>query len=251
MALRITRGYALLGLALAGSWSGSASGWPRRRSLRFRSPLPYWRAAMPTRGRQFSPRATALPATLPQGRLTGSSWEAVFPSPHLLGHSVRQIFRATPWMDRTMAPNRPRQCLNQRRVPGGSPLLSSAALSKLRANEDRRRQRLDGVPAYAPRLSAAGPRPHELNPLFRIRRFVGMWKLLFLEARVSEPSSAAKSRCTWSLSGGNACSLPPECHSSRNVLGAIKPASRFAGGPNPEGLGFAPNKLPSAPAMVA
>ena len=37
-----------------------------------------------------------------------------------------------------------------------------------------------------------------------------------------------------------------ECHSSRNLLGAIKPATRFAGGPDQEGVGFVPNITPFA-----
>jgi mono/diheme cytochrome c family protein len=36
-----------------------------------------------------------------------------------------------------------------------------------------------------------------------------------------------------------------ECHSSRGWLGAIKPKTRYAGGPNPEGIGFAPNITPA------
>ena len=32
-----------------------------------------------------------------------------------------------------------------------------------------------------------------------------------------------------------------ECHSTRNIFGAIKPATRFAGATDPEGTGYIPN----------
>ncbi|TCU07005.1 hypothetical protein EV132_13035 [Rhizobium sullae] len=36
-----------------------------------------------------------------------------------------------------------------------------------------------------------------------------------------------------------------DCHSTRDVLGAIKASTRFAGGSDPEATGFAPNITPS------
>jgi mono/diheme cytochrome c family protein len=35
-----------------------------------------------------------------------------------------------------------------------------------------------------------------------------------------------------------------ECHSSRNLLGAIKPKTRYSGGEDPEGVGFVPDITP-------
>jgi mono/diheme cytochrome c family protein len=35
-----------------------------------------------------------------------------------------------------------------------------------------------------------------------------------------------------------------ECHSSRDIFGAIKPKTRFAGGKDPEGVGYIPNITP-------
>jgi mono/diheme cytochrome c family protein len=35
-----------------------------------------------------------------------------------------------------------------------------------------------------------------------------------------------------------------ECHSTRNWLGGIKSSARYAGGPDPEGVGFVPNITP-------
>jgi mono/diheme cytochrome c family protein len=36
-----------------------------------------------------------------------------------------------------------------------------------------------------------------------------------------------------------------ECHSTRDLFGAIKPATRFAGGQDPEGTGYFPNITPA------
>ena len=36
-----------------------------------------------------------------------------------------------------------------------------------------------------------------------------------------------------------------ECHSSRDVFGGIKPETRFAGGKDPEGVGYFPNITPA------
>ena len=69
-----------------------------------------------------------------------------------------------------------------------------------------------------PPVSGRAP-PHELNPLFRIRRFVGMWKLLFLEARVSEPSSAAESQeARGRYLVGKTLAHCAECHYSATCL---------------------------------
>ncbi len=91
-----------------------------------------------------------------------------------------------------------------------------------------------------PKVSGRAP-PHHPSILFRIRRFVGFWKLLFFregqsEARLSgEPIHDRGAYLVESLSH---CA---ECHSSRNVFGAIKPDARFAGGVDPQGTGFVPN----------
>ena len=73
--------------------------------------------------------------------------------------------------------------------------------------------------AYLRTLPAVSGRApgHELNLLFSIRRFVGLWKFLYLdEKRI-------------------------ESHSARDLFGGIKPATRFAGGRDPQGTGFYPN----------
>jgi len=87
--------------------------------------------------------------------------------------------------------------------------------------------------------------PHDLPFPFNIRRGVGLWKLAFLDGKVFMPDpdrSAEWNRGAYLVEGPGHCA---ECHSERNALGAIIPERRFAGGPNPEGRGIAPNITPS------
>jgi mono/diheme cytochrome c family protein len=82
---------------------------------------------------------------------------------------------------------------------------------------------------------------HELPFPFNIRRVVGGWKLLFFQGAAFEPDpskSAEWNRGAFLVNGPGHCA---ECHSSRNGLGAIVQATRFAGGPDPEGKGFVPS----------
>lgn len=86
--------------------------------------------------------------------------------------------------------------------------------------------------------------PHDLPPLFRVRRGIGVWKLLFFKQGQSEAmlsGDPVHDRGAYLVETLGHCA---ECHSSRNVLGAIKPSSRFAGGPDLEGTGFVPNITP-------
>ncbi|WP_034462822.1 cytochrome c [Afipia sp. P52-10] len=87
--------------------------------------------------------------------------------------------------------------------------------------------------------------PHELSFPFNIRRFVGFWKVLFLDTDpiVEDPAkSAAWNRGRYLVEAVAHCA---ECHSSRNLLGGIREDTRFAGGPDPEGTGFIPNITPA------
>jgi len=82
---------------------------------------------------------------------------------------------------------------------------------------------------------------HDLRFPFNIRRIVGGWKLLFFEGASFRPDptkSESWNRGAYLVNGPGHCA---ECHSARNALGAIVPATRFAGGPDPEGKGFVPN----------
>lgn len=84
---------------------------------------------------------------------------------------------------------------------------------------------------------------HQLNPLFKIRRFVGVWKALFLDTRArADDAPVTASRGRYLVETLMHCA---ECHSTRNLFAAIKPSARFAGGMNPEMVGFAPNLTPA------
>ncbi|ANM07806.1 cytochrome-c domain-containing protein (plasmid) [Rhizobium phaseoli] len=91
---------------------------------------------------------------------------------------------------------------------------------------------------------AERPQPHDIDPIFRIRRFVGFWKLLFFHQGrpggnpLGDPMH---DRGAYLVEALGHCA---ECHSSRNIFGAIKPKTRFAGGVSSEGVGFNPNITP-------
>jgi mono/diheme cytochrome c family protein len=101
--------------------------------------------------------------------------------------------------------------------------------------------------AYLRTLPAVSgrPPPHDLFLLFRIRRFVGVWKLLFFHPRnvAGQPSDdPLRERGRYLVETVGHCA---ECHSSRNIFAAIRPQTRFAGGPDPENTGFIPNITPA------
>ncbi len=80
---------------------------------------------------------------------------------------------------------------------------------------------------------------------FNIRRGLGVWKLLFLRGGpfVPNPSKSAQyNRGAYLVNGLGHCA---ECHSPRNVLGAIIDSERFAGGPTPDGKDWVPNITPA------
>jgi mono/diheme cytochrome c family protein len=83
--------------------------------------------------------------------------------------------------------------------------------------------------------------PHQLGFPFNIRRTLGVWKLLFVDGQPFAPNpaqGAVLNRGAYLVEGPGHCA---ECHSSRNLLGAITTQGRMAGGPNAEGKGFVPN----------
>jgi mono/diheme cytochrome c family protein len=85
-------------------------------------------------------------------------------------------------------------------------------------------------------------RGHDLPAAFKIRRMLGGWKFLFLDGQPfkADPSRSAQwNRGAYLVNGPGHCA---ECHSPRNLLGAIINSQRFAGGPDPEGGdGWVPN----------
>jgi mono/diheme cytochrome c family protein len=84
-------------------------------------------------------------------------------------------------------------------------------------------------------------RDHDVPFPFNVRRGVGLWKLLFLDGQpfVADSSQSAQwNRGAYLVSAPGHCA---ECHSPRNILGAVKSGQRFTGGPSPDGQGGVPN----------
>src|SRR6266852_2820184 len=97
--------------------------------------------------------------------------------------------------------------------------------------------------AYLKTLPAvAGRTPdHQLPFPLGFRRGLGIWKLLFLDGGKFRPDpqkSPAFARGAYLVNGAGHCA---ECHSPRNVLGAVIAGLRFTGGPIPAGRGWVPN----------
>jgi mono/diheme cytochrome c family protein len=92
---------------------------------------------------------------------------------------------------------------------------------------------------------AGKPPPHDLPLIFRFRRALAAWKWLFFEegnTKAALNGDPVHDRGAYLVESVAHCA---ECHSTRNVLGAIKPSARFAGGLDPEGTGFVPNITPT------
>ena len=87
--------------------------------------------------------------------------------------------------------------------------------------------------------------PHELSFPFTIRRGIGLWKALFLDRSPVLPDptkDAAWNRGHYLVASLAHCD---ECHSSRNILFAVKSQTRFAGGVDQDNVGFVPNITPT------
>jgi mono/diheme cytochrome c family protein len=87
--------------------------------------------------------------------------------------------------------------------------------------------------------------PHDLPFPLTIRRFIGLWKLLYLDRSPLRPDAsqdAAWNRGHYLVESLGHCA---ECHSARNILNAIKPATRLAGGYDQTGVGYVPNITPA------
>ncbi|CCD85402.1 Diheme cytochrome c-type [Bradyrhizobium sp. ORS 285] len=101
--------------------------------------------------------------------------------------------------------------------------------------------------AYLRTLPAVHGRapPHELDPLFQIRRFVGFWKLLYFRPGEIKPDPAHDPQWNRGRYLVEALGHCDECHSSRDLFGGVKDKTRFAGGQDPVGTGFYPNITPA------
>jgi mono/diheme cytochrome c family protein len=92
------------------------------------------------------------------------------------------------------------------------------------------------LPAVAGRA-----RDNDLTFPFTMRRGVGLWKLVFLDGEPLPPDpsrTATWNRGRYLVEGVAHCA---ECHSPRNVAGAVVANKRFSGAPDPEGNGYVPN----------
>ena len=85
-------------------------------------------------------------------------------------------------------------------------------------------------------------RDHDLRFPFNIRPLDrNLWKLLFFDSSPLKPDaskSAQWNRGAYLVNGPGHCA---ECHSPRNVFGAVIESLRFTGGPSPDGQGGVPN----------
>jgi mono/diheme cytochrome c family protein len=93
---------------------------------------------------------------------------------------------------------------------------------------------------------AGKTRDHDLPVYLQFRRLLGGWKFLFLDGQRFKPDPAQTAewnRGAYLVNGPGHCA---ECHSPRNLFGAIIERQRFAGGPDPEGSdGWVPNITPA------
>jgi mono/diheme cytochrome c family protein len=85
------------------------------------------------------------------------------------------------------------------------------------------------------------PPGHRLIFPFSVRRALGIWRLLYFDNAGLAPDSNRSAE--WNLGrylveGPGHCG---ECHTPRNLLGAMKPSLRLAGAPVLDGKGNAPN----------
>ncbi len=82
---------------------------------------------------------------------------------------------------------------------------------------------------------------HDLPLPFRLRRGLGLWKMLFLDdGNIAETTEI---RGQYLVEGPGHCA---ECHSPRNILGGTDTNRWLAGAPNPKGKGRIPNITPHA-----
>jgi mono/diheme cytochrome c family protein len=94
-----------------------------------------------------------------------------------------------------------------------------------------------------PAVAGKAP-PHEPTLLFRIRRVLGFWKLLYFDRKPVVPNPSRGEPWNRGQYLVEALAHCAECHSTRDLFGGIKPETRFAGGTDPEGVGYFPNITP-------
>jgi mono/diheme cytochrome c family protein len=85
---------------------------------------------------------------------------------------------------------------------------------------------------------------HDLPLPFRLRRGLGLWKLLFMDDAPFAPDPDADQRLNrgaYLVTGPGHCG---ECHTPRNLLGGPDAGWAYSGGPAPEGKDTVPNITP-------
>lgn len=85
---------------------------------------------------------------------------------------------------------------------------------------------------------------HELPFPFNVRRGLGLWQLVFVDGETFTPDPDASdqiNRGAYLVEGPGHCG---ECHTPRNVAGALIGELALSGAPNPEGDGTVPNITP-------
>ncbi|MBV1866386.1 MAG: cytochrome c [Marinosulfonomonas sp.] len=100
--------------------------------------------------------------------------------------------------------------------------------------------------AYLQTLPATdvASKPHDVGFPFNIRRSLGGWKLLFLRPGwvIQEAATPELERGRYLVEALGHCG---ECHTPRNLLGAVQSSRWMAGAPNPSGKGTIPNITPA------
>jgi len=100
---------------------------------------------------------------------------------------------------------------------------------------------IDTLPA-----SSKASLPHDLVLPFRLRRGLGLWKLLFMDYQAFAPDpdvSDQINRGAYLVNGPGHCG---ECHTPRNIIGGPLSDQAFAGAYEPDGKGTVPNITPHA-----
>jgi mono/diheme cytochrome c family protein len=95
------------------------------------------------------------------------------------------------------------------------------------------------------------PPDHDLRFPFSIRRGVGLWKRAFLDPSpvvALDTDDPLVLRGQYLVEGPGHCG---ECHTPRNLGGALDTSRWLAGAPNPEGRGRIPNITPSTEGVGA
>lgn len=97
--------------------------------------------------------------------------------------------------------------------------------------------------SYLKSLAAVSNRApeHELAFPFSFRRGLGLWKLAFLDGKIIQPIGSSIEDGRYLVEGPGHCA---ECHSPRNILGAIRQEMKFSGAPDAEGRGWVSNITP-------